>query len=340
MPAVIKRILMFLGILFTGMLACQRSAKVDPVVKTAFRMDTLVKISVFDSTKNEQDVKALMDSIYQWMENAENKLSVHVDNSEIQKINQAANQKKISVSKGVYDVIQAGKKMTSETSGSFDITIGAVKTLWDFHNNRQLIPDEKDIKNQLKTVNADFIELNDQEVFLKHAGVRLDLGGIAKGYMVDCAVEMLRKADIQAAIVEAGGDLRILGNHPNKPMWRIGIRHPRQPHGLYGILQVDSVSVTTSGDYERYFEKDGKRYHHILDPETGYPASKSISVTIVTQSAMKADALATALFVMGPQKGIEYAEQHSDVECLILYEKNGKILSQMSSGMKAIFKPL
>ncbi len=319
---------------------CQRVSRVEPVTRTAFRMDTLVKISVFDRNKTEHNINQHIDACFEWMETAENRLSIHAENSEVQKINQNAAENPVSVSEDVFQVIQAGKALTKLTEGTFDITIGGIKSLWDFHQNKQAVPRKQDIQEKLASVGEAFIRLNLSEVCLTHPETQLDLGGIAKGYMVDQAICMLREAGIQSAIVEAGGDLRLLGKHPQKPHWRIGIKHPRNPHQLYGILTVDSVSVTTSGDYERYFEKEGNRYHHILDPETGYPAMQSISVTVIAPSAMKADAFATALFVMGPEKGIQFTEKQHDIECLILYEKEREILYQLSSGMKLLFKPV
>lgn len=340
MSFVLKMKIFFVALLTIIFSACQRPVKVTPVVRTGFYMDTLVKISIFDPTKSEDYLYVLMDSIFQSMEAAENRLSVHVKNSEVQKINNAAGKDYIVTTADVSKVILVGKLISRETRGAFDITIGGIKSLWDFHNNKQIIPSKEEIQSRLTAVNSELVERKDLKIFIKNKDTRLDLGGIAKGFLVDQAVFMLKEAGIKAAIVEAGGDLRILGTHPSKPKWRIGVRHPRKPQGLYGILEVDSVSVTTSGDYERYFDRNGKRYHHILDPQTGFPASKSISVTVIAQSAMVADALATALFVMGPDDGVQFAEKKSGVECLILYEKDGRILSRMSSGMKSVFKPI
>lgn len=317
------------------LLTCHKQHK--PLVRTAFQMDTLVRISVFDPVAPADSINLLIDHIFEWMEDAESKLSVHRENSDVQRINQQAGEDAISVSDDVFRVIRAGKELHDQTSGAFDITIGVIKSLWDFHGENPSLPEKDVIQNQLRLIDNNSIVMRDSSIILLKSGMQIDLGGIAKGYVVDKVVEMLEAAGVKSAIVEAGGDLRLLGNHPDKKHWRIGIRHPRILQGIIGLLDIDAVSVTTSGDYERYFIQDSVRYHHILDPVTGYPARGCISVTVVTLSAMIADGLATALFVMGPEKAIAWTNAHPDVDCIVFYEDSTGVQYKLSDHIKSNF---
>ncbi len=315
---------------------CQKQQK--PLVRTAFQMDTLVRISVFDPVSPADSLHQLIDTVFAWMDAAESQLSVHRENSDVLKINAHAGEKGVPVSKDVVYVIREGSKLHDQTSGAFDITIGAIKSIWKFNGEYPAPPKNVSIQNKLALVNNSAIVIKDTVVLLQKRNMQLDLGGIAKGYVVDKTVEMLKAAGVHSAIVEAGGDLRLLGPHPYKKQWRIGIRHPRIPQGIIGFLDLKSGSVTTSGDYERYFIQDSIRYHHILDPKTGCPARGCISVTVVTSSAMIADGLATALFVMGPEKAIAYANNHPEVDCIVFYEdQDGSVQHHISNNIMTSF---
>jgi thiamine biosynthesis lipoprotein len=157
------------------------------------------------------------------------------------------------------------------------------------------------------------------KVFLPSSGMALDLGGIAKGYIVDRGLELLARSGIGHALLNAGGDIGILGPKPDGSPWRIGVKHPRRDDELIAVISwLKKGAVVTSGDYERFFEEDGERYHHILDPRTGYPARNLLSATVVAPTAIEADALSTALFVMGPQRGLELVESLPGVEAILV----------------------
>jgi thiamine biosynthesis lipoprotein len=170
-------------------------------------------------------------------------------------------------------------------------------------------------------------------------GMKLDIGGIAKGYAVDLAAQKLQESGIQSAIVEAGGDLIAFGSAGKGKPWKIGIRHPRRPDALFGVIEIGEGAVATSGDYQQYFEIDGKRYHHIIDPENGYPASKCISATILAENCLEADAVVTAIFVMGPEKGMKWLSEHPDYLGMIIYfDRNGKLTYVISPELEGSFK--
>lgn len=167
----------------------------------------------------------------------------------------------------------------------------------------------------------------------------VDLGGIAKGLIINRGVDVLREAGIQSGIIEAGGDLRIFGNHPVREKWNIAIRHPRSDEGaFFGVLATDETGIATTGDYERYFYNDGKRYHHILDPQTGYPAEGCISVTVVAESALLADAYATAVFVLGIDEGMALIDRLPSVDGIIIYEEEDRIQYKISERLQQMIE--
>jgi thiamine biosynthesis lipoprotein len=179
------------------------------------------------------------------------------------------------------------------------------------------VPAPAEIRQALAGTGQGNLRLDSRRVEKAQPALAVDLGAIAKGYAVDRAVELLRRAGIESAAVNAGGNIRLIGDHDGRP-WRIAIQHPRDAAGQLALLELADVSVSTSGDYERFFEQDGVRYHHIFDPRTGYPAGRCRSVTVVTPSAALADALSTAAFVLGPEEGLALLRRFPATEGLIV----------------------
>jgi len=173
-----------------------------------------------------------------------------------------------------------------------------------------------------------------RRIGLVRSGMAIDLGGVAKGYAVDRALAVLRERGITSGLVDAGGDIRVLGTKSADTPWRIGIQHPRDGNALIALVEIDSGSVATSGDYERYFMKDGRRYHHILDPQTGWPCSACMSVTIVADLAIEADVLATAVFVLGPEEGMRLLDRLPGVGGIIFYDVEGRTERVLSGWLK------
>ncbi|UCD84069.1 MAG: FAD:protein FMN transferase [Deltaproteobacteria bacterium] len=257
--------------------------------------------------------------------------------SELSRINQNSGKKAVKVSQEMLGVIIRSIHFSEISRGAFDISWAALAGLWDFDRKKSIPPKEK-INNALKLVDYRNIAVDrkNSTVFLQVEGMRIGLGGIAKGYAVDRAIQVLQQEGIQDAIVNAGGDLRVIGEKDGQP-WRVGIQDPREKDKLLGVLEITDTSFASSGDYERYFIKDGVRYHHILNPKTGFPAQGCRSVTIICPSALEADALATAVFVLGPAAGLKLIEDLAGVETLII-DHEGKII--MSEGMKEKIKLL
>ena len=251
--------------------------------------------------------------------------------SEISKINQAAGQEAVVVSKEVYRLLDEAVKISTMTQGTFDITFAGAGKLWDFR--QRVIPSPQKVAAARQFIDYRQITLNSENlgVQLQKEGMKIGLGGIAKGYAINRSVQILTQHGFVDFAVNAGGDLYVSSGASQKP-WRIGLQAPRNQQALLAILPVANVAIATSGDYERFFIQNGKRYHHIIDPATGYPAEASQSVTIVAQRAYLADALATGVFVLGPRVGMALVETLPDVEALIVGH-DGAIT--LSSGLTA-----
>jgi thiamine biosynthesis lipoprotein len=232
-------------------------------------------------------------------------------------------------------------KYFDQTKEAFDIRIGPLVDLWGFATENPAIPNEEEIAKAKSLSTEGGIFVAGQSVMLGKKGMKLDLSGLAKGYAVEMAAEAIADQGIQSAIIEAGGDLKVVGSRDKKgSKWHIGVRHPRNPDQFWGVLDIMSGSVATSGDYENFFEQDGKRYHHILDPKTGYPADKCVSVTVWGEKAMQCDALATALFVLGPEVGMEMMKAtFPNIQAMFIYQDGEELKSVMTPGFEGVFRP-
>ncbi len=234
----------------------------------------------------------------------------------------------------VLPVIAEANRLARLSNGLFNPVIGKLVALWGFHDNALpvgTLPDRQAIAALVaQAPAANDVVIRDGMVSNSNPAVEYDLGGFAKGYAIDRSMERLRTLGIENAIVNAGGDLRAIGRHGNRP-WRVGIRHPRQ-EGILASVEIEGdASIFTSGDYERFFEVDGTRYHHILDPRSGYPADTATSVTVIHGTAATADAAATALFVAGPDHWAAVARSMG-VELVMLVDTHGVI--HMTPGMQ------
>ncbi|MCX6551009.1 MAG: FAD:protein FMN transferase [Acidobacteria bacterium] len=235
--------------------------------------------------------------------------------SEISAINRAAGQSPVEVDPEVFGLLQRASWVSAVTQGSFDITFASCGGLWSVRNER--IPDDESIAACLEHVGYRNIRLDGRRssVFLPTAGMRIGLGGIAKGYGVDRAADVLVERGITSFVVDGGGDMRVEGTDVEGP-WTVHIAHPRHPGQIFETIRLSHGSIVTSGDYLRYFERDGVRYHHIIDPTTGRPARRSVSVTVIAPTATEADGLATGLFVLGPDRGMAALASLPGVEAL------------------------
>jgi FAD:protein FMN transferase len=266
-------------------------------------MGTVVEITVLDGGAG--NLSAIIDAAFTEMARVETLMSPYLPDSDVARLNRS--EAPLAVAPETAAVIRQGLKIAAASHGAFDLTLGLLKALWNFESGAPLLPSDEAIGAALAGIGPTALSLAGTTVSKSDARLAVDLGGIAKGYAVDQAVAILRQHGIQQASVNAGGDLRLLGDRQGRP-WRIAIQHPRQPEQLLAIIPATDQAVVTSGDYERFFLAEGRRYHHLLNPHTGFPANACRSVTVVAAEAMLADALATAAFVLGPIAGLPLIE--------------------------------
>lgn len=295
-------------------------------------LDTVVDLIAASS--DEAQAQKAISAAYAEMRRLEELLSKYRTESQIYAINQGAGQHFVPLDDEVQALIQRSLQYSVLTDGLFDITIGALVELWGIDTEHERIPADTEIQQILPSINYKHIQIEkDKGVYLRHPQTALDLGGIAKGYSIDRAIEILQIHNIESVLLNAGGDIRSIGSKPDGTPWRIGIKHPRK-EGILGVVELHNAAIATSGDYERYFTHEGTRYHHLLDPRTGRPVRQCQSATILAQTAEIADVLATAVFIMGPIQGLAFIEEQADIEGMIV-RADGEIL--LSSGFS--FQP-
>jgi len=276
--------------------------------KSRLAMDTVVTLTVVSSA--EQDAEAAINKAFAEIDRLSKLLDHFSKDSEVTLINRSAGLKPVSVSKETFEVIGKALYVSEKTFGAFDITVGPLMDLWDFRE--ESLPDSAVLKEKLSLVGYRGIILNaaKRTVLLKRKGMAIDLGGIAKGYIADKVVEVLKSNGIKAGIAAMAGDIKAFGRRPDGKPWRIGIKNPR-PAGkengddIIAAVDLTDTAISTAGDYERYFIKNNVRYHHILDPKTGYPANECRSVSIITADGVYTDGFDNGIFVLGPKRGRE-----------------------------------
>lgn len=283
------------------------------VRRSQLLMGTIVEIVAAGQASGQLDTA--IDAAFAEMARLDKLLSSHRQESEISRLSRDS--RGFMVTAETAEVIALGQDVAQHSGGAFDMTLGALKELWSFDAAQPAVPDKQAVAGALAGIGPDALTLNGRQVVKRVPHLQVDLGGIAKGYAVDRAIAVLEEHGVTSAAVNAGGDMYLLGQRPERP-WLIGIQHPRQQDAVLATVQVRDRAVVTSGDYERFFELEGHRYHHILDPQTGYPARGCQSVTIMTDSVALGDALATAVFVLGPQAGLQLLAKYPGTEGLIV----------------------
>lgn len=239
--------------------------------------------------------------------------------SAVSVINANAGAKPVKVDDYIFDMISRAVEVANITNGAFDITFASVGDLWNYRKIPFTVPKDEDVKSRIKLVNYKNIVLNEKEktVFLKEKGMKIGLRGIAKGYATDMVTEQLEKAGLHNFIIYAGGDVMARGYKGDRS-WRIGVQDPFSPENYFATMPINNRSVSTSGAYEMGVEVDGKFYHHIIDPKTGYPATGTLQVTLISDYATYTDALCTGIFVLGPNVAIPILERMTGVDAVII----------------------
>jgi len=267
---------------------------------------------------------AAIDAVMAEMVNIDNNMSTYKPESEVSRVNAGAAKAPMPISQELFDLLTTALEFSRITEGAFDITYASVGFMYDFHAHKK--PTEAEIESALPAVNYHHVVLDAKArtVFFTQPGVRIDLGGIGKGYAVDRAIAILQQRGISHALVTAGGDSRIIGDRFGKP-WIVGIRHPDDKSRVIAKIPLVDTAMSTSGDYERYFDEDGVRYHHIIDPRTGKSASKVRSATILASTATRTDGLSKTAFVLGAEEAMKIYEKLDDVDA-ILVTPDGRVL--------------
>lgn len=304
-----KRISWLLVIFFLFLSGCSHSSN-EYVTKNFFAMDTF-----FSITLSEPDA-AVLGELVDLALKLEEDLTIHDPNGDLGSINQAEG-KPVTVSNFTIELLGNAIKFAEEMNGYYDPSTEVVTELWDF--NKEIIPSQSELESALKFVNYQNISIaeEDNTVLLKE-GMKIGAGAIAKGFAVKKQVEVLMSEDINHALVTAGGNMFALGTKKDGEPWKIEIRHPRKDNDTIGFVLLENLSIDTSGDYERFFEKNQVRYHHVLNPKTGYSDSDLISVTVICKDPAMADAYSTGLLAMGLERAKEFVNSHPEVDAILV----------------------
>jgi FAD:protein FMN transferase len=305
-----------------------------PMIKQFYTLGTIIQLKVY----GDNDEKAIDEAIAKLNE-IDDKMSVFKDYSEVSNINKSAGISPCKVSEDTYLVIKKAVEYSKLYDGVFDPTIRPIVSLWGINTKNSKIPEASEIKSDIKLINYKDIILNDKvrSIKLKYKNQAIDLGGIAKGFAADEVKNILIKNKIENAIIDLGGNIYVLGNKTDGALWNVGIQDPLKARGEYvGIVSAADKSIVTSGNYERYFMNEGKRYHHIIDPSTGYPSENGvISVTVISDYSINGDALTTCAYVMGLDKGLKLIGSIKGTDAIFITEDK-KIYA--TPGIKDTFK--
>ena len=285
--------------------------------------------SRFDITvvaNNEAEGNSYIDMAVAEISRIEKLISDWVPTTQVSEINHQAGIKPVNVDKEVFDLIVRSVKISELTSGAFDISYASMDKIWKFDGSMTKKPTEEEIKKSVEKIGYKKIILNEQDttVFLKEAGMKIGFGAIGKGYAADKAKALLIKKGAQAGIINASGDMNTWGKQPNGESWMVAITNPLNKEKAFSWLPIDNSAIVTSGNYEKFVVFDNIRYAHIIDPRTGYPAQGIVSASVLCSSAELADALATAVTVMGVEVGLDFINQLKGVECIIV-DVNNKV---------------
>lgn len=316
--------------------ACKNTKDVEPVSKEGFYLDTVCKISIYDmdGDLDKEKAEAAINKAYKRCRELENTLSNTIESSEVSQINSAGG-KWVTVGKDTLKVVKAGVKYGELSDGDFDITIGSVSGLWDFQSENPVVPEQSKITEALKHVNYKNIQFNGNKIRIIDPEAKLDLGGIAKGYVADELTTLLEKEGVTSAVINLGGNISTIGSKPDGSPFIIGIEKPYTDRTeIIGTTTADNQTVVTSGIYERQFQKDGKIYHHVLSSKTGYPVETQLeAVSLVAKKgrSMDIDAISTICLMKGVDGGKAFIKKQKGVEAV--FSAQGKEVAK-TKGMK------
>lgn len=285
-------------------------------------MGTRIAVELWAENREQGD--AAIDAVLEEMRRVDRDMSTYKPTSEVSQVNAKAAAGALVISEELFDLLAQALEYSRMTDGAFDITYASVGYLYDFR--KHVRPDEKQIEQALPGINYRHILLDPKARTVKFArdGVRIDLGGIGKGHAVDRGIAILQQRGIRHALVTAGGDSRIIGDRFGKP-WVVGIRHPDRKDEVLARIPLEDAAISTSGDYQRFFDEDGVRYHHIIDPRSGHSASKVRSATIIGPTATRTDGLSKTAFVLGAERAIEIYNRIDGIDAIVV-KPDGQVL--------------
>ena len=304
-------------VLMLGIIGCSKEEPTSPTTRTELIMGTVVKVTLYENGSEE-----ILDKVFNRVKEIENLVSINQDNTELDELNENAGIKPIKLSDTSLEIIEKALHYSELSNGEYDLTIGPLVKLWSIGLPEARIPTQEEIDETIKNIDYSKVKINKdtKEVFLPEKGMLLDLGSIAKGYAADEIVRILNEENINSAIIDLGGNIYALGLKEGNKNWRIGIQNPFDKRGnIVGALEVSNKTVVTSGIYERYIEQDGVKYHHILNPSTGYPYETEIAgVSIISDKSIDGDALSTLIFTKGLEEGLAFVENREGVEAVFV----------------------
>ena len=315
---------------FAGCVGVSPGQESSVVTRAQMQMGTLVKITAV--ARSESVAQAAAAAGFAEIRRLEELMSTWIPTSELSRVNTSAGVMPVHVSSETLTVIQRAIQVAEMTDGGFNIAIGPAVDAWNVIEGRR-IPTESELEalRPLVDLQAVHVDVGKQTIFLEKAGMRLDVGGIGKGYAADQAVEALQRAGAVAGVVALSGDIKTFGRLPDGKLFPVGIQHPRKDGSVLAWIDLQDEAISTAGDYERFFEREGVRYHHILDPRTLQPARSCQSVTVIAHEGVWADGLDTGIFVMGAELGMQLVEALPDVEAIIV-DHEGHV--HVSSGLR------
>ena len=320
----------FLTLLFVLVCSISFSQEIVSVKKYSQQRTAMGSSFTISVIGNDEDgAQKAIGAGFEEIDRIEKLISSWDPTSQTSEINRQAGISPVKVDKELLELIYRSLKVSRLTNGAFDVSYASMDHIWKFDGSLKEMPTREEIVQSVQFVNYENVEvdLNNQTVFLKEKGMKIGFGGIGKGYAANRAKEVILKLGFENGIVNAGGDLTAWGKDEHGEFWGIAIADPSQENKVAAWLNIENTAVVTSGDYERYVEFEGRRYSHIIDPKTGYPTTGIKSVTIICPNAELADAMATAIFVLGTDDGLELINQMDGLECLIITDVNELLTS-------------
>ncbi len=305
----------------------------NPISKTELVIGTVCTITLYDTND-----AAIIDKAFTRLRELENILSINKDNTELDTLNKMSGIEPVEVSDDTFNVVKKGLEYSKLSGGALDITIGPLVKLWGIGTDNARLPSEEEISEKKTLVDYNKIEIDDtkRSIFLKNPNMIIDLGAIAKGYAADEVVKILKDAGVSSAIIDLGGNIYVVGDKIDGTPWKVGVQNPEKSGGdTIGFVNVSNKSIVTSGVYERYFEYQGKNYHHILSPKTGYPYDNNIlGVSILSEKSIDGDSLSTTLFAIGVDEGLKLINSLDGVDAVFITKDHELYLT---SGFNEVF---